>query len=224
MLHIGPQNDGYAERHRNIIVERNYFNSALASTMQAQVIGGTCTIRNNLFEIDKGTVAILVSAQSNIGNGSPSDTRIYNNTCYKKTLNTFGSGDGFSFIVISTETNFNPGYSAPTAITGLHIRNNLAYAPNDTKNWNQSNGGAGADMITISGLTPSYRAASSNNSSNTQVRTVRPWAATTPATYADFAPASGSYAENGGSTDVWVFEDFLGAAITGTREIGAIQT
>jgi hypothetical protein len=206
MMHIAPQNNGYAERHRDIIVERNYFVSTSASTLFTEVIG-TCTIRNNLFETDTGGFAIAVSAQSDIDNGSPTDTRIYNNTGYKK------STGGYSFIQISTETNYTAGYSPPTAITGLDIRNNLAYAPN----------AASAKFVDVVGLTPSYRAASSNNSSDTQVRTVRPWAAATPATYAEFAPASGSYAKDGGSTDVWAFEDFFGAAITGTRDIGAVQ-
>lgn len=208
LMHVAPQNDGYAERHRNVIIERNYFVSALTSTLQTQVISGTCTVRNNLFVVDSVSFCISVLASSDVNNGSPSDSRIYNNTGYKTS-----ASSGFSFIDIGTETSFDPGYSAPTQITGLDIRNNLAYAPNDSS----------AKLMVIYGMTPSYRATPSNNSSDTQVRTVRPWAATTPTTYADFAPSPGSYAKDGGSTDVWVFEDFLRASITGTRDIGAIQ-
>lgn len=224
LLHVGPQNDGYAERHKNVIIERNYFKSAVTATMATQVVSGTCTIRNNLIELNKGNLGILVTSTSRVDNGSPIDTRVYNNTIYKRTTNDLPSGDGFSGIVVSTRTSgWDAGYSAPPAITGLEIKNNLIYAPNETKNWNQSNGGTGSEGVSVSGTAPVYASSPSNNSTNTQVRTVKPWAAVDPAFLAEYAPAVGSYALDGGVTVRGVVKDFFNATMTGTADIGAIR-
>jgi hypothetical protein len=60
-----------------------------------------------------------------------------------------------------------------------------------------------------------------SNSSDTQINTVKPWAATSPVAYADYVP-------NGYGVDsgvfVPMFSDFFNTEITDIRDKGAFQS
>jgi hypothetical protein len=211
MLYLASQNDGDAARLQNCIMEDNYFDVYNAGSIWSKV-SNRCTIRNNIMKIAKAGWAIQIASTADVGitTPPPTDTKIYNNTVWKTSVSDL-NGDGFSAIYVPVE-------SGAGAITGLVIKNNLAYAPYDTHAF-QNSGTTGPAFVETTG---SVTYTASNNSTNTQIKNSRPWAATSPVTYADYAPDAGSYAKDGGAS-VPVIKDFLNAAITGTRDIGAVQ-
>lgn len=91
-------------------------------------------------------------------------------------------------------------------ISGMVLTNNIAYAPNATTTFLTD--GTGAE-VTLA-----------NNSSDSQIKNNRPWAAVTPVDAVDYTP-SGSYAVDGG-TWVPVYKNYFGTTNSAPREIGAI--
>lgn len=197
-LQIAPENTGIATRQRNVIVESNFIRCKGNSAIITEVCSGL-TIRSNIIYTSGSTYPIHLSYQNAVGTPAPSDTRIYNNTFYKPDSSLSA---GFSAMLLATGT------------SGTLVKNNLAYAPTATADAYGS--GSGPTLIAGSGT---YTA--SNNSTASNIKNDKPWAATAPTADVDFTP-SGSYAVNGG-TDVPVIKDYFNATITGTREIGAIQ-
>lgn len=202
-LHIASQNSGDASRHRNIIVECNYIKSYKSQGLTTEV-SSNMTARNNIFTDIAAPYSIVVQAISSVGAPAPSQTRLYNNTFWKTAAS---SPSAYSAVFIRNVT------SSPT---GTEITNNLVYAPDDTADGFQTGTQATLLMQDVGGT--GYT--TSNNSSNTQIKNTKPWAATTPVNPVDFTPDS--YGINGG-TSVPVVKDFFNQTITGTREIGAIQ-
>ena len=198
-LQIAPENTGIATRQRNVIVENNIIKSKMGSCLITEVCS-RFTFRSNICHTSGNTYPIHVTYQNAVGTPAASDSKFYNNTIYKPDASL---ANGFSAFLLESGT------------SGTLIYNNLAYAPADTADAY----GAGSAPTLIAG-TGTYTA--SNNSSNTQIKNTKPWAATTPSAAADYTPQAGNYAINGG-TSVPVIKDFFNATITGTREIGAIQ-
>lgn len=212
MLHMSSQNAGDSSRLRNMIAERNYFEGIKPDGGIFNAVSEGSVIRNNILRLQNGRMGVEMHSGAAAGTTTPdiSDALVYNNTIYKTTAN--GSGkDGFTAFVFSSETT--------NSISGVVYKNNLVYAPNDTTSSGQN--GTQATMFRnemVNGATLSYT--ESNNTTDAQIKVTKPWAATDPATYSEYAP--NSYGVNGGAS-VNVVDDFLRNVITGTREIGALQ-
>ena len=106
-------------------------------------------------------------------------------------------------------TSAYPVITLGSTTTQARVLNNLAYSPNQV---------VSKMLETSGGPTPTQ----SNNSSDSQVKTTKPWASVSPTTPADFTPAA-SYAVDGGVVVTSVQRDFFNIPLVGTREIGAIQ-
>jgi hypothetical protein len=203
VLQIASQNTSDAARLRNIIVERNYMESNGDTRGLETECYGLLTVRNNILVSDLAPWGMRVISQSGVGAPGPTNTQIYNNTFWKKSAS---PDNRWTAIYLQRDTD---------SVSGVVIKNNLAYDALDTASVNGV--GSGAAMIETSGTPVSYT--ESNNSTPTQIKNTKPWAATTPSAYADFAP--NGYGINGG-TSVPVIKDFFNATITGTRKIGAM--
>lgn len=205
-LYCGPQAIGHAERVRNVIVERNYIAGRDAQAANFQVVSGL-VVRGNIFVTRNGT-AIGLGLGGNVG-GSPAttDAKFMNNTVYKPDTSVV---NGFSVFYFS-----DAGLGS-----GLNIANTLVYAPNNTKDG--AINGTQATLYVQGGTTgvDGTQFTLTNNSSNVQINTVKPWSVAVPSTYAEYMP--NSYAVNSG-TYVQMFTDFFNNEITGTRDMGAIQ-
>lgn len=210
-IKVGPQDAVSAERVRNVIVERNY-----VKTVDRGCIKAACaenqTIRNNIFVVTNYYYALLVEGGSTAEGVSPapSSTYIYNNTMYMPTSG--GWTSGFSGVYIAGQS--PNAWNTPL---GNVIKNNLIYAPGQTKNGNSS-GSLPSAFVTYN--VTSVDVTESNNSTDTQIANTRPWTAALPATLAEYVPVG--YAVNAG-TFVPVRQDFFNVDITGVRELGAIQ-
>ena len=205
LLHTAPQNDQDGSRLRNFVIESNYFESTDATGIITRV-SYNYTVRNNIFKKTIGDYNIEVSSSSYTGTPSCISAKFYNNTSWK-TQQT-ASNHGLSFIGINQSNNSN-------AISGIDIKNNLIYAPLDVADANWS--GTTAAVYTTTGLATAGIV--SGNSTTTQIKNTRPWAATSPVSMADYTPTG--YALNTGVT-VPVLKNFFGTTITGSRNIGAI--
>ena len=103
-------------------------------------------------------------------------------------------------------------FSAITLADGVadtQVVNNLAYSPNAT---------SPVVLLLVAGPTGTYAA---NNSPDADVLNTRPWAAAAPVLPAEYTPSN--YAIGAGATLTNVPRDFFNAALSGSREIGAIQ-
>jgi len=189
---VAPMNAESAERLRNVIVERNHVVSLGSEAMIFAVSTGL-TVRNNILQSLNSTALSLFS-QSTAGTPDSTQGFIYNNTLYRPNASVWPSSSAIAM---------------QSRVTGQVIRNNIAYAPGSTSP--TMFGGAAVEGTNYT---------QSNNSSNAQVLSNRPWASATPVVAADFTP-SASYAVDGG-TWVPVYKNYFGTTASGTREIGAI--
>ena len=186
-----PQNTSSAERIRNVIFERNF---AIHVTGEpANFFIESLTVRNNLL-VTLGGSGMGFNIQGTL-TPEPTQGWIYNNTFYRANTS---QGPWFSAI------------NVPNRVAGYSMSNNIAYAPGST----------GPSMFSGAGV-EGVNFTQSNNSSNAQILSTRPWASATPTTHLDFAPSS-SYASNSG-VYVPVFSDFYGSPLNGTRNMGALR-
>lgn len=200
LVQIASQNGSSDERHRNIIVERNYIKCLTNYGVGLTHSASKTTIRNNLFEAVNGPeYAITISnSPATSTNGSavlpPIDGWLYNNTFYS--ASTVTHAGRFTWLNSATST-------------GISLKNNVVYLPGYT----------GAKGVVLAAGGASYTA--SNNTPDANIASVSPqFAVTPPTTYAEWRPGSGSYAGNSG-TWVPVFDAFDGAAREGTMDMGA---
>lgn len=213
-LAIKPQAVGHAERLRNILVEGNVLTSEDSVPFSSEVSQGL-TFRNNIvisrfnFGLDFGYASSSTDVVP-----PPNSIWIYNNTFYKPDTVFV---NGFSAIAITNTT----------AITGMVIKNNVAYAPNDTRD-GYTNGTA-PKFFSSNTATEGVNYELGVNSSDAQVKSTLPFTTAAPTNYlvdgsqavaSQFTP-TGYPVSSGGA--VPIYRDLLQAVITGTRELGAIQ-
>lgn len=204
-LAIKPQSStNHAERLRNVICERNFSKSSGTHPGVTLEVAENLTFRNNIVQLADGNYGIIV-AGNNALSPAPVGTALYNNIIYKPSA---AVSAGFSAIVITD--------ALPT---GTVMKNNVAYAPGCLNNSFSASPPALFKTTQTGGNELTHTA--TNNSVTGQITGSRPWAATTPATYADFTP-SASYAVDSG-VYVPIVVDFFATQITGTRDMGAIQ-
>jgi hypothetical protein len=179
-LGFGSENAITDQRLRHVVVERNWFSADYNAQLSVNMSSGyDYTVRNNLFVMDNYW-GTGVQVQHTTTGPVTDQVEIYNNTFYKSD----GGGNGMDAI------------QAMDGVTNVTIRNNLAYAPSASS----------PVMISLLGGTT---VTESNNSTDTQVRTVSPaFLSATPTTLAHFDLLAGSYARNAGFT-VPVYRDLL---------------
>lgn len=201
---------GY-ERVRNGIVENNYTYGCRESPKQlvfGMILCPNMTIRNNIADFMLGTTSAPYSGTFSdrgaifcfVGTSVPADptvgVRIYNNSMYCNMDN------GTSPMIWITES----------ATAQVEIKNNISYQPYI---------GYWADKIVYvanGATTAAYTATNNTVNQNTNPN----FTATPPVTLADWKPATGSYAINGGAP-VPVLRDFNNASRYGAgNHMGAV--
>lgn len=210
-LQIQPQSDGRNERIRHVIAERNvfYHTSVGASSGFIKLTAEYgLRVRNNLiYEQGGGGFVMWYDDGDEYVLAQGTDFAIENNSIVGT------STAGVSFIRLATRK------AVPWV--GGKVYNNLMYAPNSTGDGSSSL--AYPTMISVqSGLTDPTNYSASNNSTNTQVKSVSPlWSVTPPVTLSDWGLQGSSYAKDSG-VQVPVLEDFFGTARAGTMDMGAV--
>jgi hypothetical protein len=131
-----------------------------------------------------------IRGQSSVGSPPPSQNWLYNNSCYSTT-----TGNFVGVFLIGTHS-------------GIAISDNSIYAPSAVT----------ADVAF--GGTPGVTYTLTNNSTDTQVRTVNPFVLNPPVTIANFRPAGYAVASAVG-TVVW--DDLNAATRTLPRSMGALN-
>jgi len=180
-------------------------NTTSAEQVRRVIVDG-CFLSSTNFSVADFSVAEALTVRSNIFTSS------FGQPINIRGQNTAGSpfpSQGFFYNNTYYNTNAGgsfDGFYIWGTVSGQMFTNNILYAPNRSA-VNFTNGAGGQVTLT-------------NNSSNTQARLDRPWAAVTPVAAVDFTP-SASYAVDGG-TWVPVYKNYFGTTNAAPREIGAI--
>lgn len=191
---VGPPDNVAENRGKDIILERNWHVSGSGSQISQLLWWSDITSRNNIFDMSAGLAknGIFVGKRGS-GQIAPDRVSIYNNTFYSSTIDN-------DFVAVDVDSNAR----------NVVVKNNLAYAPNDSRR-TMING-------TGSALAPVI---ASHNSIDLRVD---PLFIGNTSTALKFKLQSGSYAIGSG-TSVQVFSDFLSAVKSPavTPGIGAID-
>ncbi|MBT0571519.1 hypothetical protein KIK84_14415 [Curvibacter sp. CHRR-16] len=209
-LSLVVTNTNSGERLRNIVAERNLIKSYNYSATYSAV-ANNFTFRNNIVVSVGGMFGMIVESKNSNYTPAPSSSFLYNNTFYKSDGSSYVNG--YTAIGISKSSIYGQA-------TGTVMKNNIAYAPGNTKNGYTQDPRAtfmgpstvsSADYVLI------------NNSTDLQVNSSKPWSSSSPSAAVDFTPAVSTYALSSGvSVPVW--NDFLLKPLTpsSTRSMGAI--
>lgn len=198
IVDIGTQNDRADERPEYVLFERNQLNGGDGGAVGLVITSSKITARDNIFNLVNANRSELygVYVFTNGVSPQPNAVTLFNNSLF---------------------TNISlPTSAARLCVTSLNncpvnvtIKNLLAYSPSVTSPLVVED--LGAVGTTLGG-----------NSSNAQMKSTKPWAATTPALPIDYKPNGGSYAIGGGVT-VPVYSDFFGLVAPTPRNIGAVN-
>jgi hypothetical protein len=209
---IHPQGDANYEPISDILWHGNFYTRNGKAATQARyglvIQGSHVTVRNNVFNMTNPStgivsVAIVVLTSNSAGIPLPIDVVIENNSLYSGS-----SGiDNNKYVAFAS-------FSSSTA-TGMVVKNNLGWVPNNTSTQTV--------MVKTAGAVISE----GNNSTTTQLRNelFNPFAGATFDTVDDFKLASGAnYARAGGLNLDGVYLDFFGAVRNrASIDIGAIS-
>lgn len=196
LVAIGPENGGSDERVRDVIMERNWLVAGPGMQVAVIVWASDVTLRNNIVDSSKGSrwQHGIVTIAKRGKEPPPGQIGVFNESYY--TNQSLNAGE---FIAVSIE--------APEA-TRIVARNNVAYAPNANRPVMFKN--ACGNCL-----------AQSNNSTDAQVKSNRPFAANAPATPEQFKAAG--YAVGSGSNTAPVWMDFFLTEQKGQkRDMGAV--
>lgn len=198
-IDVGPENGGRDERVHDVILERNWFVAKANSQVSMYLYGSGLTVRNNIADFSTGytgTQAMVFAESYTPACAGPVDqVRIYNNTFY--------SSKAASLVKVFQTA------GAEGNTTNVSIYNNLAYAPNATGTPVVIQNNCGACLV-----------ASSNNTSNAQIKTSPPFTATPPVLITDWKPTAGYAIGAGMTAPVWY--DLLGVPEPAIRDLGAL--
>lgn len=202
--HSGPQATSHAERVKDLIVERNHVISSNSTCMNFAV--SYLTVRNNILNTQYSFALELSFNNGSIpGYPATSNNFVYNNTLVKRDT--------------AISTAFSAASITGTGMSNLVFRNNLSYAPGCDKDG--ATNGTSPQFLTLgAGVTGADYTLGATNSTASQIKLTNPFGVSMPVTATQYAPAG--YPVNAGEF-VPVRADFLNTAITGTREIGALQ-
>jgi hypothetical protein len=213
MFQVAPASANQNNWISDVIAERNWIVFG-AVTQQGYLSAAVrTTVRNNLCDASggpSGGICFSTRPVDRTGNVPHPDRNSYfNNTCYD-------SAPGNSFYCILLDGS-DTGHGVTHQVNNAVVENNLAHAPNKKAAYL-------VRAIPGTGSITGTRGTSSNasgNSSDTQVKSTRPWLAASPVNPIDFKPA-GSYAAGGG-IPVPVWSDFLLKPWTANRDMGALR-
>jgi hypothetical protein len=115
-LSLGPQDELYDERVRDVIVERNWFSAGSATQVHMHINSSDTTIRNNICDLSGAGyhTCVLVDRWGASPAPAPSNVHVYNNTFYS------GTNDPHTDFV---------GVDIGTTATNTTVQNNLGSAP-----------------------------------------------------------------------------------------------
>lgn len=201
-VQFAPQDDADNGPVRDIIFERNFIDSG-ASTSDAVVTEGISgiTVRNNLIKVGGAYNALLVLYRNIYVTEAPTDTKFYNNTLYRDTA---ASPTYINALFMQRVS----GAASAAIPTGTVYKNNLFTGPT-------------LSNAVLPGTNCGSTADVSHSSTAAQIYGTAGGFTIPPVNYVDWKATSG-YSINGG-TYVPVFDDFNGAARTGTYDIGAVN-
>lgn len=199
--------DNSASTLSNIIIERNWFNSVVTGSQRKTcgfIRANQVSYRNNLCQNTNGTVSVMLEVYGQTAGGAAgsTDVWVYNNTGISNATN------AFTTVLLGT-----------TLPTNIYIQNNLNYAPN------ASSSSVAPSTVTVGGTFTHTNNSTGSTGVNLgdQIRLTDPdLVAFPPTTIAEYALQGSSYAIDAGVA-VPVFQDFNGAARTGTYDMGAIN-
>ena len=177
---IGPQDGVHDERGRDIILERNWHVAGPATQWHQVIWFSDVTTRNNIIDMSGSASHGGIFVSQRAGFQVPADqVRVYNNTFYSPdTAN--------DFVAVQLHPK----------VTNVVVKNNLAFAPNDsTRLMIRGTGDASAPLV------------ESNNSKDLRIDPLFVGPFSSPA---GFKTRAGSYARGAGISSK-VFSDFLGA-------------
>lgn len=209
VFYFGPVNAQAAERCRNLICERNLIKAKNAYAAYLTGVSGV-VFRNNIIKTTEYNFAIGVGAQNDAGSPAPSSTDIYGNTIWKPDASVL---NGFSAVYISAAAG-----NASKQSTGTAMRNNLVYAPGNTRDG--ATNGTEATFLESTGVDSSRYTVAASNSNLTQLNTVNPFTVSSPVNPVDYTPTG--YALGAGEY-VPASRDFFGADVVIPIDLGAIQ-
>lgn len=79
---FGPQDGGYSERVRDVILDSNFFRAGAGTQIHVMIWGTDMTVRNNIFLMTGARYATALGLDKRGIGPSPANIRIYNNTAY----------------------------------------------------------------------------------------------------------------------------------------------
>ncbi len=206
-MHAGPQNNQSAERCRNVLVQGNRIRGGGNYHAVHSKCATGFALYNNIIETRYWSAVWFSTGSDIASNPKQTQATMYNNTIYK------------------TDTSLTPGFSAVRLtddVSGIVIKNNIAYAPGNERNGATDNVGATFLQLPNSPtLLEGVNYVLSHNSTNYQVNTVRPWSSTNPMTNLDFAP-TGAYATSVGD-NIKIWDDFTGTLNATPKYMGALN-
>lgn len=199
-----PQATGQDERLKDLIIERNHVVSSNSACMHFAVSG--LTVRNNILTTQYSfALELAFNHSAFVGYPPTHDNFVYNNTLVKR------------------DTTISTAFSAMSltgaGMSNMVMRNNLSYAPGCDKDG--ATNGTSPEFLTLgAGVAGGDYTLGTTNSTASQIKLTNPFGVSMPVTATQYAPTG--YAVDAGEF-VPVRADFFNAAITGTREIGAVQ-
>lgn len=204
MVQFAPKDNGDNSKVRDCILERNYIDAGGAvgpAPLSTEGITGI-TVRNNLVLAAINPYSVFEVQYRNMYTEEPQQTWFYNNTICAP-----NAGSNQLYLVWAGRSTVNGEPFNANQPSGTVWKNNLAYTPNATTVYVSGGGGA----VTVS---------SSSNAS--QAESTVPGHTVPPTSTFTTWKATSGYSIDGG-TYAPVFDDFFGAARTGTYDMGAVN-
>jgi hypothetical protein len=213
MFQVAPASARQSNWISDVIAERNWIVFGTVTQQGYLSAAVRTTVRNNLCDASGGSSGgICFSTHPVDRTGTvphPDRNAYYNNTCYS-------SRPSNSFYCILLDAS-DTGHGVAHQITNSVVKNNIAYAPSTKPAYLlRAKTGAGSITGTMGSADTSF-----GNTSDTQIKTAKPWAAASPVHPNDFKPF-GSYAVGTG-VPVPVWSDFFLKAWSGNYDMGAVR-
>lgn len=209
VFYFGPVNAQAAERCRNLICERNLISAKNSYSAYLTGVSGV-VFRNNIIKTTEYNFAIGVGGGNGAGSPPPTSTDIYGNTIWKPNAAVL---NGFSAVAISSASS-TPSLQS----TGTRLRNNLVYAPGNTRDG--ATNGTQATFLEATGVDSSRYTVAASNSNATQLNTVNPFNVSSPVNPIDYTPLGYPL---GAGEYVPASTDYFGVDVVMPIDLGAIQ-
>lgn len=195
LVEVAPQNSVTDERLRNIVIERNFFQTSVNGGRELLVSGQDIAVRDNIFSLGNMDWGVQIGQRGNFS-WRTTGVEAYNNTCYSSS-----SGTSNQRCIILSNTTLG-GSTPPSSCT---VKNTLVYFPRSSGAATIMNDGNGNSL--------------SNNTTNVTANPAFTNASGKFSAISDFRPTA-SYS---GGTNVPVYDDIFGTAWAPTWDMGAVH-